>query len=245
MWSERRALGILLVLVGAVGCTPTGDPAVVLSFDDDFIDQWHGQRDAFVEHGVRATFFVTRFDQLTADEVDMLAELQADGHEIGCHSLTHVDPDVYVEDHTVEQYLDEEVLPAVEAMRAEGFDPTSWSYPWGGRGVAMDDLLAEHFEVLRASGTFSLGEQALYDWDCDRLIYGARIDNGHTTLDEIERELDKVVDRGKAVVLYTHRILEESDKSHITPDDLEALLAMSEASDARSLTISELVEGCP
>jgi peptidoglycan-N-acetylglucosamine deacetylase len=245
MWSEHAPVLAAVTLAGLVGCAPAGDPAVVLTFDDDFIEQWHGERERFAEHGVRATFFVTRFDQLTAEELEMLAELQDDGHEIGCHSLTHVDPDVYVEDHSVDDYLAEEVLPAVELMEQAGFAPTAWSYPWGGRGLEMDDKLQEHFDVLRASGTFSLGEQVLYDWDCERLIHGARIDDGHSSLGEIERELDTVVQRGKAVVMYTHRILEESDQSHITPDDLDQVLALIEQSEAQSLTISELVADCP
>lgn len=59
---------------------------IVLSFDDKSIDDWYSLRELFKGNGVRATFFVCNFQDLTDKEVSMLKDLQADGHEIGSHS---------------------------------------------------------------------------------------------------------------------------------------------------------------
>ena len=54
----------------------------MLSFDDCYVHEWYDQRDIFNEFDVSATFFVTRFSQLKPGQIDMLKDLEGDGHEI-------------------------------------------------------------------------------------------------------------------------------------------------------------------
>ncbi len=232
----------LLALAALVGCTPAGRAGVVLTFDDDFVDQWHAHADLLSAHGARATFLITRFDGLDDGALDQLRELRDAGHEVGCHGLTHVSPSEYAEQHSVEAYIDDEVIPAVAAMRKQGFDPTSYSYPWGGRTDALEEALLEHFAILRASGRVGDPEDVLHGWDGTRVIRGARVDHGHAELDEIEALLRATRRRRGAAVLYTHRILDSSEQSHIQPDGLESLLEGIDEMELDTYTLSELVE---
>jgi len=235
-----RAYALAVVLfLGFAGCGHADDAAVVLTFDDAFVEQWHDQRSVFVEYGARVSFMVTRFDSLGEEQISMLRDLEGDGHEIGCHSLTHVDPREFLAEHTVEEYVDAEITPALELMAAAGFEPTSFSYPWGGRSGELDVALWEQFEILRGSG--GIGSDGLYDYAGDPLVFGARVDDGYATIDEVEEAMRRARGDGSALVLYTHRVLEESEASHIKPDDLEELLARATELDLPLKTLSELV----
>lgn len=104
-------------------------PHVHLCFDDHAIGSCYNMRGYMLAHRVKAVFYVDSFDQLDDDEVDMLRLLRADGHVIGCHGLNHVDALDYSKKHGIEKYIDDEILPAMEAMAAQGFSPTHFAFP--------------------------------------------------------------------------------------------------------------------
>jgi peptidoglycan/xylan/chitin deacetylase (PgdA/CDA1 family) len=217
-----------------------GEAAMALTFDDDFIEQWHDQRALFDDYDVHATFLVTRFDQLTDEQLRWLHDLEQDGHEIGCHSLTHVDPDIFLEDHTVPEYVDAEIVPAIELMQAQGFDPRSFSFPWGSHDDELDAALSPYFEILRTSGTLDEPADALYRWSGDTVLAAGRIDEGHYTMDQLDDAIGLARQRGDALVVYTHRIMGSTDRSHITPDQLEEVLAAAARADLAFGTLSDL-----
>lgn len=234
-----RALWLALAV--SMGSSCSAQSGVALCFDDYFIDQWYGQRALFEQYGARVTFSVTHFDQLETEEVEWLHDLEDDGHEIGCHSLTHADPLAYLETHSVDEYIAEEIEPAIELMEVEGFHPTSFTFPWDGQTDELVDGLLGYFEILRGSGHLE-GPQDFYYKPIDgRLIGGARLDEGWWTEDQLDAALRRADRNGSVLVVYAHRILEESDKSHITPDSLETALAMIEERDLPFATLSELV----
>lgn len=210
-------------VVDVVEITPPPGPGVVLSFDDDFVENWFEYRDLFLDNGVKATFFVTRPDELSEEAVLQLQILEADGHEIACHGLTHVSPKEYAEEHSVAAYVRDEVVPALETLRGYGFDPQTFSYPWGGRSNELDAALSNVFSLLRASGTID-DSRSQYLWDGSNPIHGARIDTGTATIEEVTAAMDDVLLSGGALVLYAHRILDSSEFSHVTPDLLEAVI---------------------
>jgi peptidoglycan/xylan/chitin deacetylase (PgdA/CDA1 family) len=213
---------------------------VVLSFDDDFVDQWFAHRDLLDRYGAKATFFVTRFDLLSDDAVEKLRTLQSEGHEIGCHGLTHVSPKVYAEEHGVQGYIDAEVVPALKLMSEAGLSVGSFSYPWGGRSNTLDTELGRYFRILRTSGSVTDLDRVIHDWGHDKVVGAGRIDHGHVTSDEIDAAMARTAATGGALVLYTHRILPESDQSHIRPENLEAVLKAAVDHGLEFLTISDL-----
>ncbi len=130
-------------------------PGVSLSFDDAFIDEWYAERDTFLSYGARVTFFVTRFHRLSEDSLDKLRQLERDGHEIASHGLMHLDAAEYVRQYGVSQYIADEVVPSLDAMRAAGFDPVSFAYPYGSRVAVIDDAVLEHVSIVRSTSSVS------------------------------------------------------------------------------------------
>lgn len=233
-----RTLLVASLLLPLSACASGG--RVLLTFDDDFVQQWYEHRDLLAEHDVPATFMVTRWGDLSDEEVAQLLELEQEGHELGCHGLTHENPKDYAAEHSAEEYVQDEVLPAVELMRSDGVEPSSYSYPWGGRSSELDEAIGQHFDILRDSGRITQVDRILYRADDGELAHGARIDHGYAPEDGLRELLEQARAEDAAVVLYTHRILVESEASHVKPDELVALFELVDELDLGWATLSEL-----
>jgi peptidoglycan/xylan/chitin deacetylase (PgdA/CDA1 family) len=130
-----------------------GEPraGLALAFDDDDVAGWFSLRDTFTAHGAHLTFFVTRWHELTPDELAMLDMLVADGHELQPHSFDHVNAIDYVEAHGIDGYLTDEVLPSIQVMIDAGFHPTAFAFPFGASAPAIDDAVLRHIDKVRVS----------------------------------------------------------------------------------------------
>jgi hypothetical protein len=129
--------------------TATG-PGIALSFDDHAVVDWLAARETFAEFGARVTFFVSRYPAMNAQQHAGLRTLADDGHAIEAHGVQHLRAPLYVEEHGVTAYLDDEVLPGIDAMERDGFPITSFAYPFGARTDETDRALLRHVQVLRS-----------------------------------------------------------------------------------------------
>ncbi len=128
----------------------TGRTGLAFSFDGHNLVNWHSLRPLFERYGARVTFFISSFWLLTDEELGMLRVLAAEGHAVEYHSTNHLDAEKFVEANGIERYLAEDIFPDLERLREAGFDPTSFSHPYGARTAAIDDALLQHFRLLRA-----------------------------------------------------------------------------------------------
>lgn len=124
--------------------------AIALAFDDDAVDRWLSIRDLLLAHHARVTFFVTRFPLLDAEQRAGLATLAADGDDLEPHSLRHVRPLGYAQEHGSDGYLEDEVMPSIDLMAAAGYSTTTFAYPYGERSEALDDAILPHVSKVRA-----------------------------------------------------------------------------------------------
>lgn len=122
---------------------------LALSIDDSDVDAWLSARDLFRQYDARVSFYVTRFDRLSADRRAALHDLAGDGHTIEAHGLRHLVAPDYVEEHGLAAYLRDEALPSIELLRADGFDSISFAYPYGNRTSELDAALLEHVQTVR------------------------------------------------------------------------------------------------
>ena len=115
----ERKTGYITVTEGQPGGSHAG---VALTFDDKTIDQWFELRDLLQQNNTHVTFFVTLWgNDLDQDAIEKLRTLQEDGHEIAFHGYNHVNADAYLENHSIQQYLDYEIIPGIEVMNNAGF----------------------------------------------------------------------------------------------------------------------------
>jgi len=124
-------------------------PAVAFGFDDDGVDTWTQIRPLLQRHRARVTFFVTRFDTFTADQRAQLRALADDGHAIESHTLHHVEAATY--EGGAQAYYDEEVAPEIEHLRAGGYSPESFAYPYGSRTEETDAAIGPHVRFMRTT----------------------------------------------------------------------------------------------
>lgn len=207
-----------LVLHSPLQATGEKDVAgVVLSFDDTYAKQWYdyfGQRTDSDE--VKATFFVSYWHTLSDSEIDKLRLLQAKGHEIGNHTYSHkgiadnygFDPD------RVQEYLNDQVIPSLLNMRADGFFPVSFSYPFGERDEIYDAAVRRYFPYLRT--TFADDNREMFQTDeifhgpdsRYAVLAGDGIDNSYNNpIAEIEAAFLRAKTNNEIVTVYAHRIL--------------------------------------
>lgn len=126
-------------------------PGVVFAFDDDGIETWTAAQPLLARYRARVTLFVTRYDLFTPEQRTQLHALADAGHVVEAHSMRHLEAAVYAAEHGAEAYLNDEVLPSFAALRADGFTPESYAYPFGSRTPETDAVIEPHVRYLRAT----------------------------------------------------------------------------------------------
>jgi hypothetical protein len=123
-----------------------------LSFDDEAVDQWYALRGLFRSHGAHVTFFVAGYNVWTDEQRAELAELAAEGHDIEAHGVNHLFADHYLVDHTVEEYVEQEVLPSIAMLEQAGFPITTFAFPGGASTPELSAAVLQHVKFVRVGG---------------------------------------------------------------------------------------------
>jgi peptidoglycan-N-acetylglucosamine deacetylase len=119
----------LLILLFFFGCTKYDKPGymprpgVALTFDDCYVDEWYDFLPVFDSFHVKATFYISNYQNLTQDQKDKLKILKNHGNEIAYHTLTHPDMVKYLRKNSMERLEGEEILRGLVLMNADGFYP--------------------------------------------------------------------------------------------------------------------------
>jgi Polysaccharide deacetylase len=149
--TEADQLGLAYVTYADLARGDAPAPALVLSFDDQWIDAWSAARPMFQAHHARVTFFVSRFYQFSADGRAALHQLAGDGHDIEAHSVNHLRAPDVVEDRGLRAWLDTDALPSIAALTDDGFaPPVAFAYPFGARTSETDRAILAHVGVVRS-----------------------------------------------------------------------------------------------
>ncbi|HEU5057814.1 MAG TPA: polysaccharide deacetylase family protein, partial [Kofleriaceae bacterium] len=148
--AHARMLGLDFVTARDLAAGGPPRAGLALSIDDSDVDAWFSARDLLRRYGAKVSFYVTRFDRLSEARRAALHALAGDGHTVEAHGLRHLVAPDYVEEHGLAAYLRDEALPSIDLLRADGFDPISFAYPYGNRTSELDEALLEHVQTVRA-----------------------------------------------------------------------------------------------
>ncbi|AHM61811.1 polysaccharide deacetylase [Flammeovirgaceae bacterium 311] len=156
MYLTRPRLLYFLFLLScfAAGACQSSDSVkpkagICISFDDRSIREWYSLKELFARYNAKVTFFISGAAALTAEEVQMLKELEQQGHEIGSHGALHVRARDYIREHSYQEYLENEVFSNTRALEEKGFTPTAFAYPYGSGYWFTDLMLEKHFRAVR------------------------------------------------------------------------------------------------
>jgi Polysaccharide deacetylase len=142
--------GLTFYTYGDLARGATAGPGLLLSFDDAWVDAWSTGRDLFQRYGARVTFFIAYYPRYTDAMKAELQQLAADGHDVEAHSITHSRAPEYVEAKGLAAYIDEDVVPSIDLLRDDGYDVTTFAYPFGSRTTETDHAIFEHVRLIRS-----------------------------------------------------------------------------------------------
>jgi peptidoglycan-N-acetylglucosamine deacetylase len=214
---------------------------VALTFDDNYIDEWHRQIPLFDSFDVKATFFVSNYNKLSKEQKGKLHDLQAHGHEIAYHSLNHVNFLKYEKNNKVSELMKNEVDKGMEMMKADGFCPKTFAYPFGSHSDALDNVLLRKFKSVRAlNGTRDLAKSFTATTDNTKL-YAIGMDNssGKTT-EQLVGFIQTASNNNTCLVLVGHHVEKPGIKMQVPYERLKKILTTARELNMQFYTAAEL-----
>ena len=199
-----------------------GPGAIVLTFDDKYIDKWYTADSIFSIYDWKATFCVTAYGTLTEKEKQKLLTLQNNGHEIASHGTHHYNASEYLSNHSMDEYIKNEILPSLNEMKNDSLNITSFVYPGGVWSVELDLALFDYFSVLRGTTYDKISAKSkshfLIRGEKKLLVCGLGIDNHyeHFDIDYILDLIDYADKENIALILYGHKIADDDTSEYVT-----------------------------
>ncbi len=148
----------VLLLAGA-GAARAADTVVTLNFDDGLASQY-AHRDILDRHGVKATFVINSAKVGTPGYMtwEQIAELAADGQEIGGHTLDH--PHLTTLSQAAQRT---EICDDRTALVAHGYAPRSFAYPFGEQNATTRAIVQDcGYETARTTGGTDYPDGPIY-----------------------------------------------------------------------------------
>lgn len=222
---------------------------VVITFDDNYVSQWFKADSVLNSYNWKATFCVAYYDNINVDNKQKLKLLQDSGHEIAGHGLNHVNIIDFLVDNSIEDYVDQEILPMLELMEKDSLEVTSFAYPYGWRSESTDSIMLEYFNIVR--GVEWGGDHPIADHDCffnnSPLVFGFGIDSNFDYFSEHYYEqyiLDLLTyarDNNKLLVLLGHETVEVISRDYqVAFSILKSICQFIDDNEMEFYTLSEL-----
>ena len=202
---------------------PAGAPRPMISFafDDAPRSAFRAGAQVLERHGVRGTYFVcagtagqTGFVGPLGDRQDIL-DAAAVGHEIGCHSYSHLDCG-----RADAATADADLARNAQALAAWGVAaPTTFAYPYGDVGPAAKRLAADRFALARAlhPGVVEAGTDL-----AQAPAVGIEGEHGEA---KALHAMDQALRRRAWLILFTHQVEPVVTPYGCTVEALERLVA--------------------
>lgn len=246
----KKSLFILLIINILFSCNRVKDQkGIVFTFDDKYVEEWYNAKDLFSKYDIHATFFIAHPEKLTESEVAMLHKLQDEGHEIACHSMNHIDAPEFLKDHSVDEYMKQEIFPAIEKMKQYGFDVKTYAYPFGKNTLESDKELLKHFKVLRKA-TYNIEncemdkiDRTFTKINKDKVVDAMGIDYEYKiSPSNLETAIKRANLRNEILVLHAHKIVDTGSGYAISKEYLEQAFRLCKQYKLKSFRVSELGE---
>jgi peptidoglycan/xylan/chitin deacetylase (PgdA/CDA1 family) len=218
--------------------------AIAFTFDDSSIDEWYSYRDLFKEYDIRATFFITRPHLLDSNQINKLKILESDGHEIASHAYHHKHATGF---QIPEDYINQEIKPALQKLQELGFNVTSFAYPFGTSTPELDSVLLNYFKTVRKA-TYNYLDTTIDQYpeiyansSNYRIVNAMGIDYNYAISPEnFETGIQRALKNNEILIVYAHYIDSSNRDYTIHPEYLEKLFLICKKSYAKTVTMSEM-----
>ncbi len=211
-------------------------PMITFSFDDAPASAADAGARTLEARGIRGTWYFSaglagQDGPMGAYAVEADARRLSDaGHEIACHTFTHLDCG-----QARERAILDDVDRNAEALKAWGASPAeSFAYPYGDVSVPAKRALGGRFRTLRTVQAGLVEDGA----DANQLpSVGIEGPEGEAAA---MRWLDRAAERKAWLILYTHDVTQAPSPWGCTP---EALGHLIDAAQARGFDVVTAAEG--
>ena len=212
-----------------------GAPLISFSFDDAPVSAFTTGARVLERHGARGAYFVcagtagqSGFVGQLGDRADIL-HAQANGHEIACHTYSHLDCG-----RADTAAATEDVARNSQTLEAWGIaKPQTFAYPYGEVGPRAKRMLADRFTLARAlhPGVIEGGTDL-----AQAPAVGVEGEDGEA---KALHWMEQAVRRKAWLILFTHGVEDEPTPYGCTTAVFERLVGEAVARDFEIVTVAE------
>jgi len=212
-------------------------PLVSFTFDDVPASAYSNGAAILEAYGLRGTFYVAAGTCGTMDEQwdvigrDQVRALYDSGHEIGCHTFSHV-----AVDRLGAHDMDEECRRNRDLLHelCPGIQVTNFCYPFGRVSLPRKHQLERRFDTCR--GIYQGINAGIVDLGLLRVI---ELYDRTLTRDKLERVLRQTRARNGWLIFYTHDVAEPPSWIGSSPGLLRETIEAVAAENMRCLPIRD------
>jgi hypothetical protein len=233
------------------------NPCILLTFDDQHVDNWHSFLPTLEKHDAKVTFYQNNLDKLTDEQIDKAQQLMAAGQTIGCHGWRHVWPVKHTDAFGVEKFWDDEVKPCIDWYDAHGWNITNYAYAFNNYDERTNARLFDRFDRFRCGNAqtdrtqFETFESIFLDLDklpSQRMMPGMHLDTIARSepkpvipMDVWKQIFTQLTTKGQCMTFYGHNISATDTQGHITnPAYLEEVLKLAKEMDVACVGMDDL-----
>ena len=239
------AVGVATFACALAAAAPaSAAPTVVsLTFDDGYASHYTAARPILASHGVRGTFFVSSNAIGTSSYMtwSQVAELAADGNEIGGHTLDHTNLTAVSLAEARRQ-----VCADRNALLGRGFAATSFAYPYGSFNGDIESIV----QLCGYNSARTVLWHGAPCWNpCTESIppknpYATRIVafGGDQALADIQNIIMTAETYGGWAQILIHRVCDGCSSGGMRSEDLDALLDWLAPRAARGTVVKTVAE---
>ncbi len=222
---------------------------ICLTFDDGLYEQWLPQLPLFAEYRAHyATFFFNSLLEKTVAEA--IKQLQAAGHAVGIHTVHHRDADSMTPENEAE-YLQTEVFPQIEVMRAVGLQTEYFVYSNNARTPYSELVMKRYFRHCRvgispaAPKGYWIADQPQAFIGLDEIgetltLGGCGIGDYYlSSCDNLDAALEAAAEN-KRIVFFSHGISADASTINMKTAMLEYLLRKAAALSIQPVSVADL-----
>ncbi|MEH7130441.1 polysaccharide deacetylase family protein [Neobacillus drentensis] len=244
-------------------------PGISFSFDDSFrVNQWYKYgKELFGHYDVKATFNINAFHHFegqrehSQEEIDLLLELQANGHEIAHHGYKHQNAKNYSHEKGLSKWVEDEIEPLFIWMENQAHSktnekfkkPVTYAFPYTQHNEGnIKELVPKYFKVVRGH----LSENILTPFNCTGFAPSVNIDSKYfTDVMYIKRIMRLAKKTGSNLIFMCHSLIpdeinwndfqwgedsRESGEWRISPEIIQEIINEARRLDLEFYTTAEI-----
>lgn len=223
--------------------TPVPVGGVCISFDDYNVDNWHKYLPLFNEFNAKVTFYISNFNRLTPAQISKLHDIENHGHEIAFHTTNHPNISKLSSKINTDTLVETEIIRGLNLMRAKGFNPKNFAFPYGAHTNTLDNLFLRYFNSVRCLNGSNNILKSYGNPTGNKVIYSVGMDLGsHRALEFFEEHLNNAANYNKVFFMVGHNIQINNSSAQVPLGKLRYILQLAKNLNLKFYTVSQVTQ---